>query len=85
MWRSTGFIVAKVFVTIVRHIIRCPPWGGGGTPDFNFGIFWVEKFWQVFLGGSLISAGIFLGYSKLNMFLFFVLYHLILSGNFYGS
>ena len=34
--------------------------------------FYVGKFWQVFFG-----------YSKL-MFLFFVLYQLMLSGNFYG-
>ena len=60
MWRSTGLIVAKVFVTIVRHIYTLSPVGGGGggrgsgTPDFNFGIFWIEKFWQVFFGGSLI-------------------------------
>ena len=44
-----------------------------------------RKFWQVFFGGKLDSSRDFLGYSKI-MFLFLVLYHLMLSGNFiYGE
>ena len=50
----------------------------------DFGIFLGTKIWQVFFGGQLDLSRDFFGYSKL-MFLFFVLYHLMLSGNFYGS
>ena len=48
--------------------------GGGGVEIL---------FWQVFFGKLDLSRDFF-GYSKL-VFLFFVLYHLTLSGNFYGS
>ena len=47
------------------------------------GLFWVGKFWQAFFFGWLDLSRDFWGYSKL-MFLFFVLYHLMFSGNFYG-
>ena len=46
------------------------------------GFFWLGKFGQVFFWVDLSRD--FLGYSKL-MFLFFVLYHLMLSGNVCGS
>ena len=47
------------------------------------GFFWIGKFWQVIFGQFDLSRD-FWGYSKL-MFLFFMLYHLMLSRNFYGS
>ena len=46
------------------------------------GFFWLGKFGQVFFWVDLSRD--FLGYSKL-MFLFFVLYHLMLSGNVCGA
>ena len=72
--------------------------GGGGTPDFkwqgwskdffgfeifNFGIFSGRKILASYFFGYLDLSEDFLGYSKL-MFVFFVLYHFMLSGNFYG-
>ena len=53
-----------------------------GFEIFYVGILWVSKFGQVFFWVDLSRD--FFRYSKL-MFLFFVLYHLMLSGNFCGS
>ena len=47
------------------------------------GFFQEGKFWQVIFFGQLDLSEDFFGYSKL-MFVFFVLYHFMLSGNFYG-
>ena len=49
-----------------------------GSESFDSGIFLGRKIWQVFFwGGWLDLSGDFWGYPY-----FFVLYHLILSGNF---
>ena len=53
----------------------------GGLKFSISGFFGVGKFWQVFFLGKFDLSRDFFGYSKL-MFLFFVLYHLMLSGNF---
>ena len=56
-----------------------------GVEIFYFGtFFWVGKFWQVFIGVAWFKQGFFWIF-KTNMFPFFVLYHLMLSGNFYNS
>ena len=56
----------------------------GMIKEFDFRIFLGRQILASIFWGSLIQAGIFFGYSKL-MFLFFLLHHLMLSGNFYGS